>query len=654
MLFRADKFTGGLNTHKDADHLSPDEGVTAQDCMVGTGSLQPLPALVTAAPSGACNALRLKLDNPTWGVVEYGGETYISGDGAPRICNGRTLGINKPTTDNFIVEQVNTPDVIGPSEDGSGSFTSLGQWVPTEYPQSNTWVYTNLDTGAQTTTVDAWTVCDSPPFNISRYYALKQGLASLETNPPAVNEYGCAANTASCSTNTGPITGANPLYLEEDTSYAISFWNEDLKEESTISETYEFKHTPYVRSVGWQYGPLEGHAVGSDMWSTSYPDPTTHRGNTYEHMCYTGTSHLHQVKITVVGLDANATHVIVYQKIRGSYIAIAKLTAGQSITVTAQTRYDDLELLKFYAHLTKFEPPPSNLAGLVLAESGVFAGYVGNEIYLSYPFSPDLWSDDYKFKIPWNVKSITPFYSEFVVTTDGHPVRLIGQTPGKMSVVEMPDNESNLNGRSTFKLGRMIGWASPEGVAMFNGSEVKVVTRGNLSRTEWRAIIADTSTLVGTGTEEVYILFHSNGALVLDMRPESAAMTTYTITATSAVYDITQNLIYLNGDRALSMSFPPPAGKGTYKGIWKSGRIETMDHSQAISVCRVASDGQVLIRVRNDKGEEFAGYADGRQPFRIGVNGGPIRGSWYEYDLEFRHAVRKVDLASSFEELKRG
>ena len=79
MLFHADKFTGGLNTHKDADHLSPDEGVTAQDCMVGTGSLQPLPALVTAAPSGECNALRLKLDNPTWGVVEYGGETYISG-----------------------------------------------------------------------------------------------------------------------------------------------------------------------------------------------------------------------------------------------------------------------------------------------------------------------------------------------------------------------------------------------------------------------------------------------------------------------------------------------------------------------------------------------------------------------------------------------
>src|SRR4030066_36722 len=107
MLSRSDNFNGGLNTYKDAEEIGPNEG---------------------------------------------------------------TVCLEKPTTENFIVEQYNTPDVLGPSEDGSGSFTSLGEWVPTEYPQSNTWIYTNLDTGAQTSTIDAWTLCDNPPFNITYYY----------------------------------------------------------------------------------------------------------------------------------------------------------------------------------------------------------------------------------------------------------------------------------------------------------------------------------------------------------------------------------------------------------------------------------------------------------------------------------------------------
>lgn len=654
-----DNFNGGLNTYDSDDGLDSTEGKRVHDCAVGTKSLHPLPDVGAGVPPSVILQKQLE-DRGKY--IEYDGKIYTSAEGPLKILDGRDLGLERPKKSNMIIKQVNTPGtsghlsgVTGPSEDGSGNFDAQGSWIPTEYPQTNTWVFTDADLGVSTTTLDSWIICDNPNFNLTEYYSLLFGNPSIKSAPPTRDEFGCVDNVQSCSSaSIDPSDTFLPEYLTEDTTYAISWWNEETETESTISEAIEFEHKPVIKTRCWSYGPTEGNITGAESFVNILPIPQNLRGDGKKSETFTGTSHLHQVSIKVVGGARNASHAIIYQRVRGEFIPIAKVGAGFETIVTAQTEFSPEATKKNFAQERIFKTPPANLENLFLTEAGVMGGSIANTVFLSEPFKFDLFSTDYEFKLKHTPVSIHPFYNEIFITTKGNPTRLVGQLPERMTVIEMPDMEANLAMMSATDMGRRIVWAGPEGVSIFNGSETRVVSRAKLSRSDWKAIIASPTSLVGIGTEELYLLFYATGSLMVDLRPESAAITTLSLTATQAVYDMETATIYLNNGRTWKPSDPNPEKNASGFGFWDSGRVNTKDHTKTLGWARVQASGPVELTITNDLNDNLSVKPSDNQPFRIGSGGGPLRGSWYYLNAKFKHRIRSIELATDVEEFRVG
>jgi hypothetical protein len=663
-------FKGGINTYKDDDQLDKSEARDCRNYFVGTGSLEPMPNKEGDSPSDELT--QCKLDNPTCPYVEYRNpltdeiEIYTScDDGKLKIKDGRVLGLEKPTKNNFKVTQIKTPgspdhypEVIGPSEDGSGNFNAAGIWIQTEYPQSNTWTFTNLDTGATSTTVDTWVICDTPPFNLTEYYSLLYNQPALFKSTTGRNEYGCvdgAGGTFPFYDQVTPQAGGAPAYLTEPTTYAIAWWNEDTKTQSTLSEACEFTPQPVIKTRRWHYGPTSGGIDTGGFWTTELPVPQDSRGSGTRSDTYTGTSWLHQVRITVGGRPTNATHAIIYQRVRGEYLPVAKITSGD-FDVNATTDYDDPDLRNIAPVFRDFGTPPENLQNLVLSESGVMAGTIGNTVYMSEPFKFDLWSEDYEFPIKHRPIALHTIFNEFLVVTEGNPVRLVGQLPGRITRVELPDAERGYTAKSTADMGRRIVWVGPEGIAHWDGSTVATLSRANLSKNEWLDIISDTSTLCMVGTEELAILFYSNsaagsGGLVVDFRPESASITKTDLYTSYAVFSVVDAAIYSVDNWSYKTNQGPPTSP-SLEGYWQSGKIYTGNQDRGFNYARVYADGQVELTITNDKGYSKSFIADRNQPFPIGFDGVPVRGHWLQFELRGKSTISKVQIAEDSKSLR--
>lgn len=666
MRLDLDDFSGGVNTYKDDGQLSSREAREAKDCFVGDGALTPVPEVGSGVPTGI-DKKRFD-DEDNCGYVEYGGETYSG-------CDLSGLGLPQPGAP--VVVQGDTPSVIGPSEDGSGSFNAAGDWEQTEFVQTNTWTSTVTDTTGDSptsttyTATDSWVVCDTPSFNISEYYALAKANPSLAKAPPSTNQYGCVTGSTGGDYSTGPGDEFVPRYFTENTSYAVAFYNEDWDVQSTISNIAEFQHVPYIAHREWSYGPLQGDTDGK-KWYAIAPssgqsgllpwestDPSALRGGRRQTVRYTGISHLHQVSVSLPS-HHNASHVILYSRVGGSLTPIAKTSPGATLTVRPDGVYEgnggeDLslssDLQNFRPQFTYFTGPPSSLNGIAINSIGIMVGFSGHDIHISQPQSGfHLWNPDAVFTLNHEPLTVHAIYNEFFITTKGKPVKITGSNPATMVPIEMRDLEYNLDWRSAADVGSHVMYAGPNGVQGYDGSSVRPITRGLLSYSDWLAI-SDSDDLVGVASDEVYILYHDNGSLVVDMRPESQAITTHSLTATKAVYGIEDGYIYLSGGRRWRLHEALTTEYSDTEGVRESGRI-FLDND---SLCwmRVFSRGTVEVIIRNEKNHEMSVSVSNSTPFRIGFGNTPVEGEWITIKVLFRHRVTGIQMASRIEELHR-
>lgn len=652
----------GINTYK--DELGPSEARVAEDCFVGDGALTPVPDMENGTPTGI-DKDRFD-DDEQCGYVEYDGTIYSG-------CNLSGLGLPQPPAPG--VTQGDTPKVIGPSEDGSGSFNAVGEWEQLELVQSNHWssAFTDSD-GNRTTfnTTDSWVVCDSPGFNITEYYALEKANPTLAKPAPQTNQYGCVIGSTGGGFATGPGDAFVPKYFKDNTSYAVAFYNEDEDIQSTVSNIVEFEHVPYITHMEWSYGPLQGDTAGK-TWFVVAPsapqglfpwestDPKDLRGNLRQQVQYTGISHLHQVKVNLPW-HQNATHVILYKRVGGSLTAVAKASPGDSLTIGPHGVFegngagDDLslesDLARFRPVFTRYEAPPSSLKSIAVNAAGIMVGIKGDTVHISQPMSGfHLWDPRARHTLNHTPLTVHQIYNEFLITTEGKPVKITGTDPATMVPIELPDLEYNVNWKSAADAGSHVMWAGPNGVASYDGRSVKPVTRGILSYSDWKEI-RQSSTLVGVASDEVYILFHDGGALIVDMRPESAGLTKWNITATKAVYAIEEGYIYLSGGRKFRLDAALVKEDADVQGYWKSGRLYIGNVNHGLAWMRGFSKGYVDVVVRNEKNEEAAFSITQPIPQRVGFGSDVINGEWIEVELRFKNRLTGVEFASTLDELQ--
>lgn len=163
-----------------------------------------------------------------------------------------------------------------------------------------------------------------------------------------------------------------------------------------------------------------------------------------------------------------------------------------------------------------WDPPPAGLKGLIaLPSSGVFAGFLGNKVYLSEPGLPHAWPTTYIQAFHHDVVGLGFFGSNIVVITEGYPSILYGSEPATMSRFHFADFAPGVAKRGIAMGGDGVFFPTTVGLGRIDANGFTVVTDLLLNPRDWDDMTP--TSMLGVYHEGKYIGFYNGaGGFVLD------------------------------------------------------------------------------------------------------------------------------------------
>lgn len=207
----------------------------------------------------------------------------------------------------------------------------------------------------------------------------------------------------------------------------------------------------------------------------------------------------------VLPTSTNAQYVSmrVYMAIDGDYYAVAEVPIGQA-TLLIDPLDDDLivnaeedpnTIVGTRLTTQTYDPPPEDLIGLIGLPNGVMAGFtndgdgeVTGTVHFSEPYQPHAWPVDYRIKIKYKIEALAVVPEGLLVLTRGKPSLITGSTPEVMDEHTLESQQSCTDYRAVVSIGDAVCWASPDGVAVYGGRSIKVLSEDVWSREQWQAL----------------------------------------------------------------------------------------------------------------------------------------------------------------------
>jgi hypothetical protein len=163
-----------------------------------------------------------------------------------------------------------------------------------------------------------------------------------------------------------------------------------------------------------------------------------------------------------------------------------------------------------------YEGIPDGLQGLVGLTSGIFAGFVGNELCMSEPYQPHAWPDEYRMSFDYNVVGIGFFGSNIIVLTEGIPYLVFGVNPEDMQKQRLQGFYPCISKRSIANTPKGVIYASYEGLILVDHDGPKNITFDYLTPGDWEAF--DPATIHGQFYNGKYFGFYTGGGgFILDI-----------------------------------------------------------------------------------------------------------------------------------------
>lgn len=118
-----------------------------------------------------------------------------------------------------------------------------------------------------------------------------------------------------------------------------------------------------------------------------------------------------------------------------------------------------------------YDPPPSNLRGIIRVNDEIMCGHASGKLYFSEPGVASAWPALYEIYVPENIVSLVPISSGVLVLTDGHPyVAHVSDPATGVSLEKINTVMPCLNKSTVVAMPYGIVWMSTGGLALFRGS----------------------------------------------------------------------------------------------------------------------------------------------------------------------------------------
>lgn len=164
----------------------------------------------------------------------------------------------------------------------------------------------------------------------------------------------------------------------------------------------------------------------------------------------------------------------------------ANFTAGDDVA--------DADLLSVYPKIN-FDPPPDNLAGLMLLSNGSMVGFYGNALYFSEPFYNHAYPTDYILPIGPEIVGIASEKNTIFVFTDGNPYIVYGSHPSQMTKMKSSEQYPGINIKGVCS-GNGGGFSvTQSGIVFGQGEGFVNILQGLIAPYNWQQYALSTTSL---------------------------------------------------------------------------------------------------------------------------------------------------------------
>lgn len=293
-------------------------------------------------------------------------------------------------------------------------------------------------------------------------------------------------------------------------------------------------------------------------------------------------------------------------------------------------------------------PPPKDLQGLTIMANGIYAGFVGKDIYFSEPFMPHAWPVQYVLSVDYPVVGIGAYGASLFVGTAGNPYIIHGVDPMGMSMTKAEFQQACVSKRSIVEMGGGVMYASPDGIVAVDGSGINLVTRAIMTKEDWQAY--KPASITASHLDGRYYAFYDTssrqGAVILDLTGDGATLWETDQYCTATYNDVRTDSLYLAQGSSVN-KWDGGSSKLTYQ--WRS-KIFVLPKPINMMVGQVfATAYPVTMKVYLGGALKHTQSVTNDSPFKLPSG---FKGKEWEVEVSGTNSVNIVYLATSVEELK--
>ena len=298
-----------------------------------------------------------------------------------------------------------------------------------------------------------------------------------------------------------------------------------------------------------------------------------------------------------------------------------------------------------------YEPPPSNMQGLVMGPNGIAAGFAGNEFVPSEAYLPYAYPFEYRRSVEHDIVSIAATATGFVLGTKGNPYVFTGVSPDALSEMRLDVMQACVSARSMIDMGEFALYASPDGLVAAGEGGAELITEQIISRREWAEFYPET--IHAYRYEGQYFAFYGdtedNGSGIggFVFNPKNGSLSRLNFYATAGYSDLETDTLYLVVDDSGNKLKAWDSAESLLPYAWKSkvfrGKAVSFSCAKVYtdksfdSEFRLWADGQLVMAVAGSRKEAF------RLP--------SVRAEDWQVEVSGKAAVQRITLATSFSEI---
>ncbi len=317
--------------------------------------------------------------------------------------------------------------------------------------------------------------------------------------------------------------------------------------------------------------------------------------------CYTKAAVSIQIEMPDTSNYAPIQEVRIYRTqasgVSADYYFAFALNYSGGATVQGADRISAAELNEVLSSENN-HPPKQNLQGITNIGNGIFAAWLGNQLWFSEPYKPWAWPPKYMLTLQWPVVGMVQSANMLLVTTLGFPYIVSGISPDAMTSEKLNMNQAGVSKWSVASVGGQLFYACNDGIVSVNGVQGSLdFSERYFTREVWRTKYGN-----ALGTMQIMeydgslLVFSRSGAFrafLIRLDESQGSMTELPdFSASGAFYLVTTDGLYFASGSNLYVF----AGGAPQSFVWTSKEIR-LPKPMCFAIANAVSTGNITIEL---------------------------------------------------------